>query len=327
MKRKPEISVIVLTYNQSQTVGRALDSILAQQCNFPYEIVISDDSTDDATRQAIEPYVKAFPSVVRLLPKHERLGVVRNYFYALSQCRGEYIADCAGDDYWYGFGGFQRKRDILVENSEVGFVHSDWMLRDVTDYDSNLIPTDSTGSRAKYRRDYVDGREILPIALSADGEPLIHLSTVIYRKQIIADAIATNRSMVEREEWGSEDLPVIAALLASGKAVRWLAESTLVYSVGGNTITSPDKYSATCRYYTASAVMVLNLADYYGVSRKVVSKSVNAKVHYAMSQALLSGDKFLVEEVAKIIAENKIRRPIKDRLKEFIKSLVVRHSR
>lgn len=327
MKRIPEISVIVLTYNQAQTIGRTLDSILAQQCNFTYEIVISDDSTDDATRRAIEPYVKAFPTVVRLLPKHERFGVVKNYFYALSQCRGEFIADCAGDDYWYGFTGFQCKRDILAANPNAAFVHSDWMLCDVNDYDGKLTTTNSTGARSKYRCDYADGRELLPMALLADGEPLIHLSTMIYRKQIIIDALANNRGMVEREDWGSEDLPVIAALLASGKAVCWIPDVTLIYSVGGNTITSPEKDVSAARYYLASAVMILNLSDYYGISRKTVYDSVCAKLHYAMSRAIHSGDKVIVDEARLVIDENKIRRPVLDRLKEFVKSCCVRYSR
>lgn len=325
MKRNPEISVIVLTYNQSLTIGRTLDSILAQQCNFPYEIVISDDSPDDSTRRAIEPYLKAFPSVVRLLPKHEQFGVVRNYFYALSHCRGKFIADCAGDDYWYGFLGFQKKRDILVANPNVAFVHSEWLRRDLCAHDSTaLFPSLKFGS--KYRCDYADGRELLPMVLTSDGEPLIHLSTVVYRRKIIDDALAANRAMVENPLWQCEDLPIVAALLAAGMEVRWLGEPTLAYSVGGNTITSPQESSAVARFYSAAAVMILELSDYYGISRKKIAPALNAKFHFAMSHAILSRDEDVLTAVRQAIAQNKIRRPILDRLKEFVKTIRVRFS-
>lgn len=322
--RKPEVSVIVLTYNQPDTIGRTLDSILAQQCNFPYEIVISDDSTDSATRNAIEPYAKAFPSVVRLLPKHPQFGVVRNYFHALAHCRGEMIADCAGDDYWYGFDGLQLKRDILMAHPEAAFVHSDWLLRDVRCYDCTLTPSDADGWRQQYRQHYDSGDKLLPVALSANGGPLIHLSTVLYRKAIIDEALATNPSIVERAEWGSEDLPVIAALLASNRAVCWLPKATLAYSVGGNTITSPQSLASAARYYAASAVMVMQLAQHYHVPAKAVARAINAKTHYAISQAILSRDKALIAELQALFASHKIRRPILDRLKESIKSLLLR---
>ncbi|MBC7950081.1 MAG: glycosyltransferase family 2 protein, partial [Chitinophagaceae bacterium] len=37
------ISVGVMGYNQEQYVRQAMDSILAQLCTYPFEIVIGDD--------------------------------------------------------------------------------------------------------------------------------------------------------------------------------------------------------------------------------------------------------------------------------------------
>jgi glycosyltransferase involved in cell wall biosynthesis len=45
---KDLISVIVCTYNQQDTIGRTLDSILSQECHLPFEIIIGEDcSLDD----------------------------------------------------------------------------------------------------------------------------------------------------------------------------------------------------------------------------------------------------------------------------------------
>ena len=43
----PKISVIVLTYNSSDTLREALDSVLRQKCGYDFEIVAGDDGSTD----------------------------------------------------------------------------------------------------------------------------------------------------------------------------------------------------------------------------------------------------------------------------------------
>ena len=52
------ISVIVCTYNQEDTIGRTLDSILAQKCHLPIEIVIGEDGSTDGTLAVCQQYQK-----------------------------------------------------------------------------------------------------------------------------------------------------------------------------------------------------------------------------------------------------------------------------
>ena len=44
------ISVIIITYNQQDTIGRSIDSVLMQKCHLPYEIIIGEDASTDDTR-------------------------------------------------------------------------------------------------------------------------------------------------------------------------------------------------------------------------------------------------------------------------------------
>ena len=131
---KPLVSVIVLTYNQQDTIARTLDSILAQRVSFPFEIVIGEDAGTDGTRSICEDYVRRYPDKVRLMPKAPNKGVVRNYFDTLEACRGEYIADCAGDDYWTSDTKLQRQADILMQRPEVAVVHTAWVKRKRKNY-------------------------------------------------------------------------------------------------------------------------------------------------------------------------------------------------
>ena len=64
-----KISVIVTTYNQEDTIGRTLNSILAQKCHLPIEIIIGEDCSTDNTRSVCENYAQRYPHIIRLMPK------------------------------------------------------------------------------------------------------------------------------------------------------------------------------------------------------------------------------------------------------------------
>ena len=53
-KSEPLVSVSIIAYNQERYIEQALDSILAQKTNFPFEIVIGDDASKDRTRAICE---------------------------------------------------------------------------------------------------------------------------------------------------------------------------------------------------------------------------------------------------------------------------------
>ena len=99
--KNPKVSVIVICYNQRDTISRALDSVLAQE-DCDYEVIIGDDASADGTREVCEEYARRYPGRVRLMPAAPNKGVVDNYFDCFDAARGEYVADCAGDDYWLG---------------------------------------------------------------------------------------------------------------------------------------------------------------------------------------------------------------------------------
>lgn len=46
LNRSPAISVIIPSYNSRQTIGRCLDSVIRQEIDEPYEVIVIDSSTD-----------------------------------------------------------------------------------------------------------------------------------------------------------------------------------------------------------------------------------------------------------------------------------------
>ncbi len=123
---KPTISVIVVTYNQEDTIGRTLDSILMQQCHVPYEIVIGEDCSTDNTLAVCRQYAEQHPDIIRILANQVNKGVINNYFDCMLQCRGEYIADCAGDDFWSDPQKLEKEVLVLESDPSVTLVHTAW---------------------------------------------------------------------------------------------------------------------------------------------------------------------------------------------------------
>ena len=121
------ISVIVCTYNQQNTIGRTLDSILSQECHLPFEIIIGEDCSTDNTLAICKQYEQKHPNVIRVIANPSNKGFVRNYFDCLRACKGKYIADCAGDDFWIDNRKLEDESIILEKDPNIGIVHTDWL--------------------------------------------------------------------------------------------------------------------------------------------------------------------------------------------------------
>ena len=117
-----KVSVIVLSYNQINTISRTLDSILAQIVDFAFEIIIGDDASNDGTRTICEQYAIKFPSCIKLLDKAKNKGVVNNYLDCLGMASGEYIMGCAGDDWWHNRNKMQLQVSFLDSHPKFSLV-------------------------------------------------------------------------------------------------------------------------------------------------------------------------------------------------------------
>ena len=95
-----KVSVTIITYNQEKFIRQTLDSVLMQEGDFEYEIVIGEDCSTDNTRTILLDYQARHPSKIRLLLAEKNQGLVRNFIDTYRACKGEYVATLDGDDYW-----------------------------------------------------------------------------------------------------------------------------------------------------------------------------------------------------------------------------------
>ena len=100
---RPTVSVHCMTYNQEGSIGDALDSMLMQETDFPFEIVVHDDASTDGTAAVIRRYEAAYPRIMRPIYEEENLfsrkdGQLRSVIAA--RISGRYVAFLEGDDVW-----------------------------------------------------------------------------------------------------------------------------------------------------------------------------------------------------------------------------------
>lgn len=100
IEEKPKVSVCVVTYNHEKYIAECLQSIVDQETNFDFEVIVGDDCSTDRTREVVQAYVEKYPGKIRTLLHGKNVGAAQNYYSVHNQAKGEYIAHLDGDDYW-----------------------------------------------------------------------------------------------------------------------------------------------------------------------------------------------------------------------------------
>ncbi len=179
-KALPKVSVITIAYNQEKYIEQALKSIVGQKADFPFEVIVSDDASTDNTPSIIRQYAEKYPGVVKAKLRTKNVGPADNFFDALIEAQGEYIALCEGDDYWSDEEKLQVQVDFLEKNKDhnlcfhpVRVVYEDSDREDerFPDRDSDFTVKDllkknfiQTNSVVYRRKDYKGiARNIMPV--------------------------------------------------------------------------------------------------------------------------------------------------------------------
>lgn len=87
-----KVSVLMLTYNQERYINEAIRSVMLQETNFPFELVIGNDASTDCTGTICADWQKKYPEQIVLFNRKKNLGLQQNFIQTYAQCRGQYIA-------------------------------------------------------------------------------------------------------------------------------------------------------------------------------------------------------------------------------------------
>lgn len=93
---KPLVSVIMPVYNGEKYIGKAIESVLAQ--NVPTELLVIDDCSTDKTELTVMKYMDS--GNIRYIRNKENMGAARSRNRGVKASKGKYIAFLDADDWW-----------------------------------------------------------------------------------------------------------------------------------------------------------------------------------------------------------------------------------
>jgi len=166
---KPDIklSIIMPVYNEEKFIARALESVLYQNVNFDYEIILIDDNSNDRTVEIIQSYQKAFKNI-QLIVNERNYGKGYGTMKGYESASGEYFHMLDGDDFFISYNKLQKQVDFLDENNDyVAIAHNSIVL-----FDDNRISFISSNIR-KISYEYEE---------AITNKFYFHTSSYMYRK-------------------------------------------------------------------------------------------------------------------------------------------------
>jgi GT2 family glycosyltransferase len=87
MNNRPTVSVCIANYNGMDIIDACIESVLAQDCSFPVEIIVHDDASTDGSAQHIREH---YPDV-KLLESIENAGFCLANNRMVESASGEYV--------------------------------------------------------------------------------------------------------------------------------------------------------------------------------------------------------------------------------------------
>lgn len=223
------VTIAVVTYNQEKWIKQTLESVLAQQTDYPYEVIIGEDHGTDGTRAICQEYADKYANIT-LLPSTENLGVTANWIQCIQAGSGKYIMNCAGDDYWHNPHKIQLQVDFMESHPECVICH--------TDIDELHEDTGILIKHLKQSKGIIPPQGRIQNAVQSSGAHIAAVTQCIRRsafeKYVPADEFARRR--FPREDWPTQ------LILSAYGDILYIPESTATYRVGQESITRTSDY-------------------------------------------------------------------------------------
>lgn len=175
----PIVSVIMITYGHEKHIEQAILSILEQQCDFDFELIISNDCSPDNTNSIVNTIIDSHPksNLIKYTNHKTNLGSMNNFVWTLQQAKGTYIAICEGDDYWTDSLKLQKQVNFFKEKPEMVFCF----------HGAKTIDSNSKYG-VYYKSDFFKNKEIVPEKYFVEkGGAGYCTASALFKKEIIND--------------------------------------------------------------------------------------------------------------------------------------------
>lgn len=230
--RPPMVSVCVPVYNGADSIGRSIDSVLAQTYT-DFECVVVDNNSADATIARVQAY--SDPRI-RIVRNQTNLGMVGNHNRCLGVARGQLIQFVHADDWLLP--DCLEKLVPMFDHDNVGLAFA-----------PRRVVTPDKAWKARYGRlegnlrplvKFNDGAELIRryLAAGADGNPIGEPTSVMVRRETLLAAGGFRPQVPQLQDidaWLRMLTRSDAGFLEEELTVRWHHAGTATETFAGTT--------------------------------------------------------------------------------------------
>ncbi len=170
---EPMVSIHVSTYQHADFIRDCLEGVLMQETDFPMEIIIGEDESDDGTREICKEYADRYPEQIRLFlhSRENNISILGQptgrfqFLYSHFVARGKYIAICEGDDYWTDPNKIKEQVQLLEDNPEYVLSHHDARVEDKEGNELSTSKLPDGNKKDFSRNDLLRGPFLLTLSL------------------------------------------------------------------------------------------------------------------------------------------------------------------
>ena len=247
----PLVSVCVTTYNHEPYLAVALESILAQRCDFGVEIVLGEDCSSDLTLELCKSFAERHPEKIKLISSTENVGWRENYRRCVEASRGKYIAFCDGDDYWCDENRLAEQVALLEQCPNVGLCYTLAERRDKNGALVGLFPASGKGhtSLDNLLHDWC-----------------VENYTALARRELVLAYYATEKPE-NRPEWRTEDLPMWL-FVAAHSEVAYIDRITAVHRIFPDSVSHSTSLAKRLAFCDSSSNIKLWFDERYNNSHQ-----------------------------------------------------------
>lgn len=258
-----KLSVVMITYGQEQFIAEAIDGVLMQECNFDFELIISNDCSPDNTNEIICNYINNHQKgeSIQYINHKQNIGAITNFVNTLLEAKGEYIAICEGDDYWTDPLKLQKQINFLENNPDFSLC-----FHQGTSYYQNSKKKENFISNKNVLNGIVTSKEIIQL-----GGNLCPTNSIVYRNRFNEFP-----SFFYKVKSGDRALSLL--LMLEGKS-KYLDENMCVYRIHDGGI-SRNLNSSGIIAFKDSNIKLLENFNHYSKFRfdKEIKEEISSQV-------------------------------------------------
>lgn len=193
------ISLVICTRNRARQLERCLETVKQIQCDQPWELVIIDNGSTDATQGVIDRFRNSLPCQLSVsVEPTPGLGRARNLGWRTA--RGEVIS-FTDDDCYPDPSFLSAVLDAFQPNPRLGFLGGQIRLYDPTDYKITIQEHD--------RRESLPAHSFIPTGL-------IQGANFSLRRAALEDAHGFDEMFGAGTRFPCEDIDIVARASAAG---------------------------------------------------------------------------------------------------------------